>query len=232
MKPARLLWVCGLFLLAACQSLPPIMPPPPDKTPPPQIAGAPFVRQPWRLVHSIASQWPGGGQGFMLGVLNVRPATGRLDCAVLSLEGLLLFEARYADGRLTVQRALPPFHHPHMADRMLEDIRLIFLAPPQKPVGVGLGSDGRWTRRYSSHTGTIDVSGPDDEHYTIRRFDARHRLQRQVEIETCRAPGSDRAEPVPCRITLKARGPGAYQLDMVLTEAHPLAAEPADAAKP
>jgi hypothetical protein len=232
MKMQRLLGVLGLFWLAACQSLPAITPAPPEATPPDRNRGAPFVQQPWRMVHSIASQWPGGGQGFMLGVLNVRPATGRLDCAVLSLEGLLLFEARYADGRLAVARALPPFHHPQMAERMLADIRLLFLAPADKPLIAGVGPDGHRTRRYASPPGTIDVSRIDDENYTIRRFDARHRLQRQVEIEVCRPPGSGQAEAVPCKITLKSRGPGAYRLDMVLTEASPLADDPTNAGRP
>jgi hypothetical protein len=96
----------------------------------------------------------------------------------------------------------------------------------------GLGPDGRWTRRYESSLGTIDVSVTDDEHYTIRRFDTRHRLQRQVELATCRAPGTAGSEPVPCRISLKARGPGAYRLDMVLTEAQSLDEDPSEATEP
>jgi hypothetical protein len=232
MTIARLLLLFTMAVLTACQGLPAIAPAPRATAPPFHKTPPPFVQQPWRLVHSIESRWPDGGQGFMLGVLNIDPLTGSLDCAVLSLEGLLLFQARYADGQLTVARALPPFHHPQMAARMLEDIRLIFLAPSDRVVEQGLGPDGRWTRRYESSLGTIDVSGTDDEHYTIRRFDAHHRLQRQVELATCRSPGTAGTEPVPCRITLKARGPGAYRLEMVLTEAQPLGEDPSAVTEP
>lgn len=232
MTIARRLLLFAVAVLTACQSLPAIAPAPPATAPKLHAMQPPFVQQPWRLVHSIESRWPDGGQGFMLGVLNIDPQTGTLDCAVLSLEGLLLFQARYADGQLTVARALPPFHHPRMAGRMLEDIRLIFLAPADRVVEQGLGPDGRWTRRYESPLGTIDVSVTDDENYTIRRFDSRNRLQRQVEIATCRTPETAGTEPVPCRITLKARGPGAYRLDMVLTEAQPLGEEPSTVTEP
>ncbi|MBL0714871.1 MAG: DUF3261 domain-containing protein [Desulfosarcina sp.] len=221
----RLLPLVALVLLSACQSLPVIVPAPFENAVADHSDPGPFVRHPWQMVHSIESRWPDGGRGFMLGVLTVEPQTDTIACAVLSLEGLLLFQARYENGRLEVTRALPPFHHPQMAGRMLEDIRLIFLAPPHEAVLQGLGPDNRWTRRHVSSLGTIDVTGPNDDIYDIRRYDAHHRLMRQITISACRAPAHPLAEPVPCRIDLEASGPEAYRLHMVLTEAEPLAVD-------
>ena len=222
MKPLHLI-ACLLPLWAGCHQLPPA----PSITPNPieaaALGPAPFLTTPWRLVHRIESQWPGGAKAYMLGVVTLAPDTGQTACAVLTLEGLLLFQAAYDGRQLQVTRALPPFDKPELGERMIADIRMVFLAPSSPPIAVGRDPAGRLTRRYDGPSGMVDVAvEPAPEAFEIRRYDADERLIRRVRLTTCRPPGTAAETPVPCRISLEGLGAAAYHLEMILVEAAPL----------
>ena len=68
----------------------------------------------------------------MLGVVSLDPEANTVECALLSIEGLRLFEA-HDDGTLTTRRALPPFDRPALANGMMQDIRLIFFGRKHRP---------------------------------------------------------------------------------------------------
>jgi len=222
MKPLRLI-VCLLPLWVACHPLPPAAP----LSPTPHVAAAdaeaPFLTSPWRLVHRIESRWPGGAKAYLLGVVTVEPERGRTACAVLTIEGLLLFQAIYDGQGLQVTRAVAPFDRPELAERMVADIRLVFLAPPSPPVAVGRDPAGRLTRRYQDAAGLLDVvQEPVPHAFEIRRYDTGGSLIRRVQLTTCRPPGAAGQARVPCHISLEGLGRAAYHLEMDLVEAAPL----------
>jgi hypothetical protein len=222
MKPLHLI-ACLLPLWAACHSLPPAPQLVPTPLETPTDEAAPFLKTPWRLVHRIESRWPGGAKAYMLGVVTLKPSSGQTACAVLTLEGLLLFQAVHDGRQLQVTRALAPFDQPALAERMIADIRLVFVAPPAPPVAMGRDSAGRFTRRYTGPEGLVDVARePAPDAFEIRRYDADGRLIRRVRLTTCRPPGASGDTQVPCRITLEGLGAAAYHLEMDLVEAAPL----------
>jgi len=222
MKPLRLI-ACLLPLWVGCHQLPPAPPITPKPVEAAAHGPAPFLTTPWRLVHRIESQWPGGARAYMLGVVTINPDTGQTACAILTLEGLLLFQAAYDGRQLEVTRALPPFDQPELAERMIEDIRLVFVAPPSPPVAVGRDPANRSTRRYAGPSGMVDVAvEPAPDAFEIRRYDADERLIRRVRLTTCRPPGAAGEARVPCRISLEGLGAAAYRLEMSLVEAAPL----------
>lgn len=222
MKPLHLI-ACLLPLWAGCRSLPPAPPLTPAAREAPADAAAPFLTSPWRLAHRIESHWPGGAKAYMLGVVTLDPQGGDMACAVLTLEGLLLFQATDDGDRLQVSRALPPFDKPELGERMIADIRMVFLAPSSPPVAVGRDPAGRLTRRYAGPSGLVDVAvEPAPDAFEIRRYNADEHLIRRVRLATCRPPGAAGEARVPCRISLEGLGAAAYRLEMSLVEAAPL----------
>lgn len=213
--------------LAACSSLPAIQPPGPAPAPVHGFCQDAFPRRAWRMVHSIRAQWPGGRQGVLMGVVSLRPGENTVECALLSIEGLRLFEAR-DDGRLTVRRALPPFDRPALAEGMMSDIRLLFFPPVGTPVAAGQLPTGEPVCRYHLADGTEDIIQTPSGEIVIARYDERGRMTRRATIARCRPEGVAGLQTVACRIRLEAFGPSAYRLDLDLVEARPVLDKPKD----
>jgi hypothetical protein len=209
------------LLIMACHSLPPIVPA--DRTPGDveSVCEAAFPHHGWRMVHTITTDLPGGRQGVMLGVVSLSPATNTIECALLSIEGLRLFEAR-DDGTLTIRRALPPFDRPALAEGMMQDIRMLFFPPGGKPVSTGILPSGNPACRYALADGFLDVIRTPEGLFILERYDHRQRMIRRAEISTCRPPGVEGNGTVPCRIHLEATGANGYRLDLELVEARPV----------
>jgi len=217
--------ICFVLLfgwtLAACSQLPGLQP---LQMPLDADAQAPcrsiYPQGEWQLVHAIEAHFPGGGQQTMMGVSQISSARRTIHSVLLTLEGLVLFEARY-DGQLTILRALPPFDGQGFAQGMMDDIMLIFLAPAEGKQVLGHQRDHAFVCRWNSGDGMVqdNVFFPDGT-WEIRRYDPRHRLVRKV----ASSAGSDAgaAGPVPRHITLKAFGMLGYDLNLTLVEAQRL----------
>lgn len=83
----------------------------------------------WQFVHIIEITPPGHRTITLMGVVQTDDAPWRIHCALLSLEGLVLFEARWEADETTVLRALPPLDKPGFADGLMADLLFIFMAP-------------------------------------------------------------------------------------------------------
>jgi hypothetical protein len=209
-----------VLLIMACHSLPPLNPVDQAPVDVETVCEMAFPHGAWRMVHTITTDLPGRRKGVMLGVVSIAPDTDTLECALLSIEGLRLFEAR-DDGTLTIRRALPPFDRPALAEGMMQDIRLLFFRPPGAPVATGIRAPGNPACRYALADGFLDVIRTPEETYILERYDHRQRMIRRAEISDCRPAGAEPGESVPCRIHLEAMGTHAYQLDLELVEARP-----------
>lgn len=210
-----------IVLIVGCHSLPPLLPPEQEAADLAVACQAVFPRHGWRMVHTLTADFPGGRKGVMIGVVSLAPDTGTVECALLSIEGLRLFEAQ-DDGALTVRRALPPFDRPALAEGMMQDIRLLFFAPEGPPVASGLRPDGNPGCRFTLADGFLDVISTPEGGVLLERFDHRQRLIRRATMTRCRPQGVDGGEAIPCRIHLEAMGPNAYRLDLDLVEARPV----------
>jgi hypothetical protein len=226
MKRALLLVLLALSA-TACSSRPAIRPEPPSAFDTYDFCREVFPQRAWTMVHTIASAWPGGRRGIMMGVVSLAPAENAVDCALLSIEGLRLFEARH-DGTLTVRRALPPFDRPALAEGMMDDIRLLFFPPGGSPQETGRLPGGAPVCRYRLADGTEDIVQAPSGEIVIARYDNRGRPTRRATITRCRPAGAADVEPVACRIRLEAFRPADYRLDLDLVEARPVLDKPKD----
>ncbi|MGD9330237.1 MAG: hypothetical protein PVJ53_02940 [Desulfobacterales bacterium] len=214
-----------ILLIASCRSLPAIDPVVSTSEAMAEACEEVFPRRPWRMVHSIKTDLPGGRRGVMIGVVALAPGDRTVACALLSIEGLRLFEAQ-DDGTLTVRRALPPFDQPALAEGMMQDIRMLFFPPANPPLVSGRMASGNPGCRYALTDGYQDIIRQPTGALVIQRYDQRNRLTRRVHITRCRPENAGNSEALPCRIRLEAFQPAEYRLDLELVEARPIVDSP------
>lgn len=175
---------------------------------------APFLTGKRRLVHSIQATMPGGGKTTLIGVTLLDPATRRIEAALMTIEGLVLFEGT-REGALTVRRAIPPFDVPSFAQGLMDDIALIFFHPEGTLADAGTAPDGSLMCRYTVDKGTVYLMRRKDNTWKEFLYSADSKPQRIVDI------GQLTAEGIPARVILKAKGMAGYALEMDLIEMTP-----------
>jgi hypothetical protein len=172
----------------------------------------------WRFVHSIEVALSGGNNAFMLGVTRISPQNQTIWAVMMTLEGMVLFDAFY-DGRMVINRAIPPFDSEFFAQGLMEDIRLIFFQPEKIAVEIGLSGTGESICRYHSPEEIItDVVIGQNNSLTINRYHRNllHRTVRLYRGETQRHPSIFQ------RLELIAHKPVKFEMDLNLLETEPL----------
>ena len=207
-----------LFVLVGCSGLPRVYPTAAVVAPPiRQACAAVFPGGKWQLLHSIEATLPGGRKGFVMGLSVVSSVDRSVHCVIMTMEGLVLFDAAY-DGRLAIKRAVDPFDSKKFAAGLINDIRLIFFRPGGVPVESGRLKSGASVCRYRGADGWIvDVIARRDGSWEVNQYDRRLR-----EIRTVRGYGPTDNAGIFKRIELVARGLSRYALVMDLVEALPL----------
>ena len=177
--------------------------------------GRPFVKGSYRFVHAIEAGLPGGRTVMVMGVTVVDPEAKSLHSVLMTLEGLVLFDAEY-DGTLSVKRAVPPFDRDSFARNMMEDVRLLFLAPENTSAQTGVLKDGSTLCRYEGKEGeTIDVTIRPDHAWKIETYV--NPFERLREIKA----GHDK-DGMPRELELKGYSQGGYTLRMRLIDEEPV----------
>lgn len=208
------------LVLAGCARLPEIRPTEGIATAR-QVAycEAIFPQGRWQLVHSLQIRPPVGSEQTVLGVIQLSSQQRTFHCVLMTIEGLVLFEADF-DGAVKVQRALPPLEKPGIAEGIVQDIALIFLAPDQPLDAVGFSKNSLGICRYpSAGRGVEDVALKQNGLWEIRLYNQSHRLTRIVSSMSKEEPN---AADLPSLVVLKAPGALGYTLKMRLIEATPL----------
>ncbi|MBI9083725.1 MAG: hypothetical protein JEZ11_09010 [Desulfobacterales bacterium] len=221
MRPdCRLLLFLPVFL-AACSGLPEIRPLTGiDKAGLAQACLRPFPDTPMQYLHALEAFVAGKNQTGILGLVRVWPQTRHLRCVIMTVEGLVVFDARH-DSQLVVDRALPPFDRPGMAEGLVADLEMMFLPPRGRLLGSGHPPSGDPVCRYLAPDKTVsDVVLLPDGRWQLCRYDAAGRLNRTVSVPV----GHGAAGRTPSRLQLTAHGIPGYRLTMDLIESMPLAA--------
>ena len=212
------LLILTIFLFS-CQTLPLInspVSPADEKT---LTCPSPFLKEKYRLVHTIETRMAGDTQSAIIGVTLADPSTRFISCAIMTAEGMVLFEAESGPDALKVTRALPPFDSMDFAKNMIEDIKLIFFAPEGKIQKKDNLPDGAAVCRYLEENGDwIDVITDKSEGTAIKRYSSAGILKRQVKFN--KTTGN-----IYQSIELQANETLNYSLLMTLIEAQPVEGE-------
>jgi len=178
-----------------------------------------FPQGKWQFVHSIDFAMQGGPGSTVLGVTSI--TEGDIACALLTVEGLTLFEAVFDhDGKIGVRRAVPPFDGPEFAKGLLRDIRAIFQPPSGNMITAGQVADGIPVCRYAGGDAeAVDVLPDVNDCWQIRSYNQEHLLDRSIIGQSCRQL---HGYPVPDYLELRIYGPTGYTLKMTLIRADAL----------
>ena len=220
MSAARVyLLVTLLIFIASCSRLPVMKPldPATDQATR-EVCGSPYFKIPYRLVHTIEATLPGGRSATLIGITVVDPSAKALHSVLMTLEGLVLFDGEY-DGSLTVNRAISPFDQAAVAQNMMEDVRLLFLAPEGPAREASVLKDGSTLCRSKGNTGeTVDVLIRPDRTWTIETYV--NPFERLREVTATTLTGGISGE-----LVLKGYAYGNYSLRLKLISAEPVSYE-------
>jgi hypothetical protein len=215
-----LLCLTTAFLVASCttgtKQLLPDLPPMSGRSGIQGKCTAMFPEGRWQFVHTIAFHMANGNAGTALGVVVL--AGGEVNCALMTVEGLTLFEARSAGGGdLQVMRAIPPFDNREFAAGLMRDIRTIFFQP------AGEGHYGRLPGnapvcRYIAAGQVTDILPREDGCWRLDTYSDRVRT-RSIRTRSCRTVDT---AVLPEFLELVADGPAGYTLNMHLVSAERL----------
>lgn len=184
----------------------------------PDYCEQPFSEGRWQLHHLIEAKVHGRSMGQLTGVSVISAADRTIECALMTIEGLVLFSARY-DGKLTVMRAVAPFDRPGFARGLVDDLMLLFFKPTAPLQSRGLLPGGEAVCRYGAGDGAVvDTVFKDRRHWAVYRYSTGGRLERTIEGESAAAAFFPAAH-----LTIKSHGRMEYVLKLKLLEALPLA---------
>ena len=204
------------MFLASCQGLPVINAPTPSADGRLSACPSPFLKERYRLIHAIEIRTAGDTRGAIIGVTLADPATRLISCAIMTAEGIVLFDAEEDAGLLKVNRALPPFDSVDFAQNMIDDIKLIFFAPAGKIVEKDNLPGGavicRWREK---NGGWIDVLSNQQQGIEIKRYSSRGSLKRHIKF-------GKTDKNIYQNIELQANELYSYSLLMTLIEAQPV----------
>ncbi|MDP2645210.1 MAG: hypothetical protein Q8P24_09740 [Desulfobacterales bacterium] len=209
-----------LGLITACSGLPKVHP---HKTTPPaklqRDCGQLFPQGKWQFVHSIEAAMPEGQKGMLLGVTRISSVDQTIQTVIMTIEGMVLFDARY-DRQLVINRSVRPFDSGDMAGGLIKDIQLIFFRPPGPLVASGTLANGTAACRYQNPgQQVLDIIKHSDHRWELQLYNQGHKKIRTVEMFF----SSDEIKPaplhVPNRLKLTFHGYPGYTLDMSLLEA-------------
>jgi len=212
----RLSLLILIFLLCSCQTLPLINSPVSSTEQKLLTCPSPFLKSKYRFIHTIETSVAGNAQSTIIGVTLADPSTSVVSCAIMTAEGMVMFEAESGPDGLKINRALPPFDSENFAKNMIADIKLIFFSPVGKIQNRGYLPDGATVCRYLEENGDwIDVIANKSEGVQIKRYSSAGVLKRQVTFK-------ETAGNIYQSIELQAYESFNYSLLLTLIEAQPV----------
>lgn len=214
----RILFLAIIFI-CSCSHLPEIQPVgKPSCKFDQKICSTPFLKGKWQFIHSIQATLPNRKNAFIMGVTNISERTRTINVVMMTVEGLVLFDAQY-NGKITINKSIPPFNSTKFANGLMEDIRLIFFKPDGVLQHNGCFNDGYRVCRYQNKAGdNTDIIVKKDNTWTIKKYNKYNRLKRFVKVDSIY-----KKTRIPQKIEFTGYGSRPYSLTLDLIEAKQLA---------
>lgn len=177
-----------------------------------------FPQGKWRFVHSIQVNIAGKKRTNLIGITQVDSESRSLQSVLMTIEGMVVFEAKYDKQDIKIKKSTPPFDSPHFAKGLIQDVKFIFLLPSGECIDAGLSENDEYICRYkkdSSHTKDIEVS-KNKRQYTVNLYNKGKKIRTLSAIYRNSTQKSSPYSP-PQRLQLKSYSPSNnYSLKMNL----------------
>jgi hypothetical protein len=181
-----------------------------------------FPTNGWQFVHSIEATIQGRQKAFLIGITDISPDLGRVRCVMMTIEGLVLFDA-LSDPETIIKRGIRPFDSMAFAKGLMNDIRLISFSPNGECIKKGMSGKGSYVCRYGNDGNTIvDLVANPDRTWEIRQY-KNGDLVRSVKAYLKEGMTHEDQYVVPDRLELTAHGVHAYDLVLSLIRAEHIA---------
>jgi hypothetical protein len=183
MKCIHLCIAIVTVFLVSCQTLPVITPPIIPAAQKKLSCPSPFLKEKYQLIHAIEIRAAGNTQGAIIGITVADPFNRFISSAIMTAEGMVLFEAQSEGEKLIVHRALPPFDSGDFAKNLIDDIKLIFFPPQGLLQQKGNLPDGSTACRWQEENADIiDVIANMPEITEIQRYSSCGSLKRHIKL--------------------------------------------------
>jgi len=176
----------------------------------------------WQFVHAMEVRFRGGKSGQFLGITSTDSGSRHLECALLTIEGLVLFEAGKNE-KLSIRRSVPPFDSVAFAQGLMDDVSFIFYPPQGRLVKTKRLGGTLFCRYRSQEDDVTDIIVKADGSWELARRGGRS--ERSVEANHCEASQANTGVDIPCRLLLKAAGTAGYSITLRLLSAEPMDVE-------
>lgn len=211
----RLLLPCILILTVSCTTLPEIIIPDRPVNEIIETCSRPFLKEKYRMLHSIRAEIPRGGTTPLLGVVVIDPSSEIIDAVLMTIEGLVIFNANY-NKKIKINRALPPFDSYKFAEGMIKDIKQIFLRPGETPAYAGLGNNRSMICRYQTNNITTDIAFIENRGWTLYQYNEDLKIIKTIHYSNEKSSAQHK------KITLKSMKKNGYKLYLELIKAEKL----------
>ena len=210
-----------LAILASCQTLPRLHPITiQEKSDLPAKCQSLFLESEQQLTHSIEATTPGGGKSLLMGILVISPESDLFESVIMTIEGLVVFSARYENGKITIERGISHFKSANFAIGLVNDIKLIFFKPKGMLAEMGKSDQGFPVCRYHETGNNLIELTLKTYYWEIRRYDGDRALKRTVRIfPNERNHPNEAGTAIPHKIQLTAHDFFGYSLTLRLLEA-------------
>lgn len=168
----------------------------------------------WRAIHTVEVTAPFSLKSSLIGVTIGDEKSRGMHSALLSVEGLVLYDVESTIGKKPkVNKAMPPMDNPEFVDGLVRDVRLIFFKPDGTLIGCGKSQDSGTVCRYeTADKDIIEILHQSKEQWVVRLWEQGDKLVRQVTYKKPRKNG------IAETIRLKSFDSGGYSLDLKLLE--------------
>jgi hypothetical protein len=107
-----------------------------------------FPQGKWRFIHTIQVNIAGKKRTKLIGITQVDSKSRVLHSVLMTIEGIVVFDAKHKNQNTSVQKATPPFDSPHFAKGLINNVKLIFLSPKKDCIKSGSINRGEYICRY------------------------------------------------------------------------------------
>ena len=212
-----------ILLICSCQSLPIIQPF--DKfsdVKELKMCSIFFPKGKWQFIHSIEATMPDKKNAFIMGITNISSSTREIRIVMMTIEGLVLFDAEYK-GEIKINKGISPFDSYNFAKGIIEDVKLIFLLPEGRIDQAGYLKDGSHVCRYKDDEGIfVDINYKQGSAWEIIKYNKYDKITRYVKTISDIDKKSKHYSLIPQKIEMKAYGKHKYSLTLDLVKSEQL----------